>query len=242
MPPASEDRSAPTGLVWFDPPPRTAERFSREMIVTAAVELADEDVRGEVTMRAVAARVGARTPMSLYRYVGNKDGLVDLMLDEVYGEIVVPEPGDWRACLRELGSSGWEAVQRHPWFARLSFSRPPLGPHALAMYDRSLAALDGLGLDAATRMGFVGTVLGHVLSSGLALLEERAMRERAGLRTDGELTEAVRPYLDRIAREGRHPHFSRWAADPARLEPAPQSFEQVLEWLLDGLERSVNRG
>ncbi|MGH3585884.1 MAG: TetR/AcrR family transcriptional regulator [Pseudonocardia sp.] len=232
------------GLVWFDEPapPRGTERLSRERIVAAAIALADADVRGEVTMRAVAARVGSSTPMSLYRYVGSKDGLADLMVDEVYGAVAVPA-GDWRSGLRGLGLSGWDAVQRHPWFARLAFSRPPLGPHALALYDAALAALDGFDLGAAERMGAVNTVLGHVFGSGLALLEERVMRERSGLHTEADLADASRPYLQRIVEEGRHPHFIRWAGDPARLEPAPQSFERILEWLLDGLERDlVNSG
>jgi hypothetical protein len=78
-----------------------------------------------------------------------------------------------------------------------------------------------------------------VFGSGLALLEERAMRERAGLPTDEDLADAARPYLQRITEEGRYPHFIRWANDPTRLDPAPQSFERILEWLLDGIEGSV---
>jgi AcrR family transcriptional regulator len=227
----------PGGLVWFDEPapPRGGEQLGRDRIVAAAIALADADVRGEVTMRAVAARVGSSTPMSLYRYVGSKDGLTDLMVDEVYGEIEVPASGDWRACLRGLGLSGWEAVQRHPWFARLAFSRPPLGPRALALYDAALAALDEFDVGAAERMGAVSTVLGHVFGSGLALLEERAMRERVGLQAEADLAEAVRPYLERITAEGRFPHFIRWANDPGRFDPAPQSFECILDWLLDGI-------
>jgi hypothetical protein len=149
----------------------------------------------------------------------------------------VPPSDDWRECLRGLGRSAWEAVQRHLWFARLAFSRPPLGPHALATYDAALAALTGLRLDAPTRMGFIDTVLGQPLASGLALLEERAMRERVGLLTDEQLGDAARPYLERITAEGRYPHFIEWANDPGRFEPPPHSFEQVLEWLLDGLAR-----
>jgi AcrR family transcriptional regulator len=235
--PGRDSEKKAGGLVWFDepPPPRATERLSRERIVAAAIALADDDVRGEVTMRAIAARLGSRTPMSLYRYVGSKNGLADLMVDEVYAEISVPGDGDWRTKLQGLGRSAWQATQRHPWFARLAFSRPPFGPHALAMYDAALAALDDLGLDAARRMSFVSTVLGQVLSSGLAVLEERSMRERVGLRTDAELAEVARPYLERIAADGRYPHFSRWAQDPARFDAVPDPFEQILEWLLDGL-------
>jgi hypothetical protein len=228
--PVAEARPAP-GLVWFDEssPRRPKEKLDRGRIVAAAIELADQEMTGEITMRALAAR----------RHVGSKDGLSDLMADEIYGEITVPAGEGWRPALRGLSTSGWAAVRRHPWFARLAFSRPPLGPGAVAMYDTALAELEPLELDAAARMGFVSTVLGHVLGSGLALLEEQAMRARTGLPTDKDLSTAAAPYLERIAASGKHPHFTRWAADPRRHEAAPQTFERILDWLLDGLEASL---
>src|SRR3954453_19564872 len=85
-------------------PPRP-DQLSRERIVAAAIELADAEPHGEITMRALAARLGVRSPMALYRYVGSKDGLADLMVDEVYGEIDVPPADAWRECLRGLGGS-----------------------------------------------------------------------------------------------------------------------------------------
>jgi AcrR family transcriptional regulator len=233
------------GLIWFAPPEPAggAERLSRARIVEAAVALADEEPDGAITMRAVAGRLGVRSPMALYRYVGSKDGLDDLMVDQVYGLMTVPAGRGWRAALHGLGVSGWAAMRWHPWAARLAFSRPPFGPGALRLYDTALGEIEPLGLDAATRMGFVNTVLGHVFGSGLALLEERAMRARippAGSpattpATDADLAEAAAPYLARVAEAGRYPHFSRWAADPGRHQPQPQTFEQILDWLLDGL-------
>jgi AcrR family transcriptional regulator len=235
------DPGPAAGLVWFDEParPKTTEQLSRDRIVAAAIELADHELDGEITMRALAARLGVRSPMALYRYVGSKHWLSDLMADQIYAEIEVPTGLGWRAALRGIGQTGWAAVQRHPWFARLAFSRPPLGPHALGLFDAALAELDPLGLDAPTRIGFVNTVLGHVLGSGLALLEERAMRSRTGLATDADLASAAAPYLARIAAGGDYPHFSRWAADPARDAPGPQTFGQILDWLLDGLATLV---
>jgi AcrR family transcriptional regulator len=242
--PAAARPASAGGLVWFDEPapPRATEQLSRERIVTAAIGLADREARGEITMRAVAAALGARSPMALYRYVGSKDGLADLMVDQVYGLVVVPRGQGWRPALHGLGRTAWDAVQRHPWFARLAFSRPPLGPGALGLYDAALAELEPLPLDAATRMGFISTVLGHVLGSGLALLEEQAMRARTGLPTDDDLGRAAAPYLERIAAAGTYPHFSRWAADPQRdAAPFPR-FEQILDWLLDGLADTLTPG
>jgi AcrR family transcriptional regulator len=225
------------GLIWFDhaEPAAGPERLSRARIVAAAMALADEEPTGAITMRAVAGRLGVRSPMALYRYVASKDGLDDLMVDQVYAAMTVPAGQGWRAALHGLGVSGWQAMQRHPWAARLAFSRPPFGPGALRLYDTALGELEPLGLDAATRMGCVNTVLGHVFGSGLALLEERAMRARIGQATDADLGRAAAPYLARVAEAGQYPHFSRWAADPGRHQPQPQTFEQVLAWLLDGL-------
>ncbi len=240
----TSDRAEPPLPIWFDAAHaptgrrtggRAGEPLTRERIVAAAVALADAEPHGEITMRALATRLGVRSPMGLYRYVGSKDGLADLMADEVYRQITVVRGRGWREALRGLGLSGWAAVQRHPWFARLAFARPPFGPGALALYDTALAELDPLGLDAPTRMGAINTVLGHVLGAGLALLEENAMRAGAGVRDESDLADAAAPLLARIAESGRYPHFSRWAADPARDEPAPQSFERILDWLLDGL-------
>ncbi len=229
------------GVVWFDEPQPSAGRLSRDRIVEAAIELADADVRGEVTMRAVASRLGSSTPMSLYRYVGSKDGLADLMLDRVTAEIVVPVEGSWQERLRGLALSARAAVQRHPWFARLTFSRPPLGPHSLAMFDAALAALEPLDLDAATRMGFVSTVLGHVYATGLAELEEATMRHRIGLTDEAQLAEAVEPYHRRIAEQGSFPHYIRWSQDPQRMQPPPFGFEETLEWLIAGLSSVAAR-
>jgi AcrR family transcriptional regulator len=223
-----------TGAQRAVPPPRP-DQLSRERIVAAARELADAEPHGEITMRALAGRLGVRSPMALYRYVGSKDGLADLMADEVYGLITPTRGQGWREALRSLGLTGWAAVQAHPWFARLAFARPPFGPNALAMYDAALAELEPLDLDAATRMGSINTVLGHVLGSGLALLEERAMRARVGVTSDDQLAGTAVEPLAAIAASGRYPHFSRWAADATRDTPPPQSFEQILEWLLDGL-------
>jgi AcrR family transcriptional regulator len=100
--------------------------------VATAIELADRQPTGEITMRALAAELGVRSPMALYRYVGSKNGLADLMADQVYGQLTVVRGDGWRPALRSLGRSGWDAVQRHPWFARLAFSRPPLRPPRVA--------------------------------------------------------------------------------------------------------------
>src|SRR6476660_9220556 len=77
--------------------------MSVERIVEAAVELADAEGLGAVSMAAVAARLGY-TPMSLYRYVTAKDDLVLLMQEEATGlpPESVREVQGWRGQLEAL--------------------------------------------------------------------------------------------------------------------------------------------
>jgi len=122
-------------LIWHHPePPGRKNALTRAAVVRTAIELADTGGVAALTMRAVADALGVSTPMSLYRYVLNKDGLVDLMLDEVSAEVAVPaEPsGDWRADLRGLATSLWAMIGRHRWYAELVDSRPPFGPDPAA--------------------------------------------------------------------------------------------------------------
>ena len=58
--------------------------MSVEKIVDAAIEIADADGLGAVSMAAVATRLGY-TPMSLYRYVSAKDDLMLLMQETATG-------------------------------------------------------------------------------------------------------------------------------------------------------------
>ena len=71
-----------------------------ELVVAAAVEIADESGLAAVTMAAVAKRCGFTT-MSLYRHVASKDELVRRMLDETLGTAPALESADWRAGLEQ---------------------------------------------------------------------------------------------------------------------------------------------
>src|SRR5215470_980340 len=125
--------------VWFKPPPPARQRsLGRGEIVAAAMALADESGADAVTMKAVAARLGPVTPMALYRYVYSKEGLVDLMLDAAVATVHIPDrhsphaPGpDWKADLRAVATGTREMIKRHPWYAALAHTRPPVGPHAM---------------------------------------------------------------------------------------------------------------
>src|SRR6478609_9801246 len=113
----------PFGLVWerTEPARRPAPGpLSRERIVVAAVAIADKDGLAEVSLRKVAAKLNVG-PMRLYTYTATKEGLLELMVDSIYGEVVGkgPAPGDWRKTLRSIAERMRQAAQKHPWFVDL---------------------------------------------------------------------------------------------------------------------------
>src|SRR5690606_23755251 len=91
-------------LAWgvAERPERAPKReLSIERIVETAIEIADADGLGAVSMAKVAQRLGFTT-MSLYRYVTSKDDLL-LLMQEAALDVEYPpahEPADWRAELR----------------------------------------------------------------------------------------------------------------------------------------------
>lgn len=71
------------------------------------------------------------------------------MLDTLYGKMPRPDicAMPWRTRLTAIAQENRELFTHHPWVARLSTNRPPLGPGLMAEYEYELQALEGLGLD-----------------------------------------------------------------------------------------------
>ena len=64
---------------------RPGRGLSLDRIVTATLELVDEQGIGAASMRAVASRLGVRS-MSLYRYVQDRDELFDAVVERIVSE------------------------------------------------------------------------------------------------------------------------------------------------------------
>src|SRR4051794_26350466 len=86
-----------------------------DRVVEAAVEVADRDGLGALSMRRIAAELGTGT-MSLYRYVPGKAELLDLMLDRVQRPSEDPADfgdGGWRPALEALAHATLALYRRH---------------------------------------------------------------------------------------------------------------------------------
>jgi AcrR family transcriptional regulator len=224
-------------LIWAQPPPPQRQRsLGREEIVAAAIALADEAGPAALTMRAVAARLGPYTAMALYRYVYNKDGLVDLMLDAATAEVPLPAaPGpDWRADLRELAAQTRLMIKQHPWYAMLIHTRPPVGPHMMRRLEFMLEVLTAQNASTAAAMTYAALIDRHIFGSGLQEAEEARMSQRHGLDDDASLAAAMAAVHDLAEASGRFPHLASWLAQPAGPS-ADERFDLGLGFLLDGI-------
>ncbi|MBB1157059.1 TetR/AcrR family transcriptional regulator [Amycolatopsis dendrobii] len=203
----------PTPPIWLLPePPERGWGLGRVDIVNAAVRLADHGGAEALTMRAVAKELGASTPMSLYRYVHSKDGLVDLMLDLANAEVRTPEvPGeDWRGELTAVAVDTWAMTKRHPWYARLVHQRPPAGPNASRRTEFVLATFDRLGQDLASALGYARLLDGYVTGQALQWAEERAMWQRNAFVDVVDVQRQARAWFgDVVSEDGPYPLLVR---------------------------------
>lgn len=223
---------------------RRPPSLSRAAIVDAAIAIADAEGADAVSMRRIAQvlRAGA---MTLYWHIANKQHLLDLMLDALNAEVAIPEStGDWRADLRAQALATRAGLLRHRWVVNFIGGRPPLGPNTLLNLDRSLAALDGLGLDTATALNVLLAVQTYVLGAVLREIREvrvqREQEESGTTQAEWEAAEAV--WRHKLEADGRFGHFLRIlesGVDPDAEETRDERFEFGLDCVLDGIAARV---
>ncbi|MGS2640096.1 TetR/AcrR family transcriptional regulator [Streptosporangium sp. G12] len=210
--------------------------LSTGRIVRTAIRVADAEGLDALSMRRVAAELGAGT-MSPYRYVPGKDTLIELMVEAVFGESAPcdPVPGDWRAGLELAARREWAMYSRHPWVLRvIATPQPPLGPNVLADVERSMRAVDGLGLDLMTMHRVAIMVSAHVQGWALLLVNEVESERRTGV-TMRQRRALKAPMLQEILESGRFPMLSRLHEERGDAIDLDEWFEFGLRRLLDGL-------
>jgi AcrR family transcriptional regulator len=231
---ASDRNPSPEqALIWLRPEggrrgPRPA--LTRDDITRVAIELAESEGLDAVSMRRIGARLGTGAT-SLYTYVRSKNDLYELMVDEVVGQIRLPHPsGDWRTDLRTVAERTYAVLRRHPWFVQLGI-QPGLGPNTQRYGQATLAALDGLGRDLATRINVLAALNNYVVGFLHRETAWEHLQRRSGLSKRG-WTARLRRYVDQAIEQDAAlgDHLA------ARLElTSRDSFRFGLDCFIDGV-------
>ncbi|MEU0530031.1 TetR/AcrR family transcriptional regulator [Amycolatopsis tolypomycina] len=209
-----------------------------DSVVVAAVELADRDGLAGVTLQKVAQSLGF-TKMALYRHVGSKEELFELMADHAAGPVPdLGEPPEWREGVRQWATAVRARYAEHPWLVDVPMAGPPRGPNAIGWMDALLRALRGTGLDLGTQAGVLNVLSGHVRNAAVLSRQYAAVDQAALERDYGRaLAELVEPH--------RFPDaavlFTAEVFEPAGGDPADHDLTFGLELILDGVAAVIAR-
>ena len=242
---AASNRAA-AAPIWDRPEPAARRpRFSRDQIAAAALAIADSEGFEAVTMRRIAAALGAGT-MSLYRYIETKDDLLALIDDAILGEAVVPGelPGDWREAIALIARRSVRAYLSHPWAIQVlqgpAGPGASAGPNAARHFEQCLGAVARSPLSPLARLDLLGIVDDYVYGHVLRAAE---LADRAPAGDASALLELIRnrrpdadlPHLTALTTDAA----AQSLADPAQLNAR---FERGLWLLIDGAAAGLLAG
>lgn len=214
--------------------------LSRDQIVAEALRLLDSDGIDALSMRKLGTRLGAGAT-SLYRHVANKDELIELAIDEIYGEIEIPrstDPATWRADATHCAQSLRATMLRHPWIASVlgEMGMSYLGPNAMRLAEFLLALFTRAGLPTTEADQAASTLVAYV--TGMATSEAAYLNvlARSG-HTEQQYVESLWPTAEQAAES--YPHLREGYAEQRGKDPRTardENFQYGLDRVLDGLE------
>jgi AcrR family transcriptional regulator len=239
--PAS-DRSYPS--VWARPPRKERSTLTREQIVAEALRLLDTDGIAALSMRKLAAGLGAGAT-SLYWHVANRDELIELVIDEIYGELDLPggdELQDWQAACRRMAQGIRSAVVGHPWMVSVldHLVAAYLGPNSTRATEHMLAVFEAAGFELAEAERALNAVSAYVIGSAMGEAAFHNWLTRHGQTQQDWVDEALRIAEDTT--EG-HDRLRAVVATYAGKDPQQamdEDFDYGLDRILDGLQSRLD--
>jgi AcrR family transcriptional regulator len=207
--------------------------LSREKVLAAALQIADAEGLDALSFRRLASDLDV-TPMALYRYVDDKEALLDGIGDLVLSQLELPEAptGDWREQLRDAARSYRAVLAAHPALLPIFLSRPLMTPARMRAANAVLGIFRRAGFSTEQAVPlyqhFSRVMLAHVMletEAGADLTSKKRQEQARLARITFETLPAEEfPYLVEAAAQFGAPH------DPER------AFATGLNLLIAGLE------
>lgn len=231
------------GLWLREEPGVRRPRWSREDLAGAAVAVADAEGLVALSMRRLAAELGAGT-MSLYHYVRTKDEVLALAVDAVLGEVLLDDhelaAGKWQDRMRIVATRTRDALVRHPWVLDV-VDGPAIGPNSVRHFDQTFGALAGLDAELETKLDIIFTVDEYVF--GYCLQRRNDLADDA--QTDPA---AIVGYYERLIAGGSYPNLDALVAEHGAMglydrvqhnAADADRFHRNLDRLLNGIAAEI---
>ena len=237
------DEVEPPAPPWQRVPQRPAGRrrdpLTRDAIVRTAIRLLDQEGLGALSMRRIADELDTGAA-SLYWHVGSKDGLLDLIFDQVIGEVEVakPESQRWQEQLKEVARELRAVILRHRDIVRISIGRIPMGPNALRLSEGLFAILRAGGIS--DQLAVTAHHLLFAIINGFTLDETTELGVETAGPPEEQAADAVRAYLAELPAE-RFPNLIA-VSQQFHYADNDQSFELLLDLFVDGLAARASTG
>jgi AcrR family transcriptional regulator len=156
-------------------------QLTRARIVAAAVELADREGLGAVTLRRLASQLRVHVT-SLYNHVQDKDEVLDGIVESLIAEANLPTGNiGWDQWIRQFAAAIRAVAHRHPGAFTAFHHRAVHGRRAAESTEAALAAFLSAGFSLTEACGAIKSASLAVL--GL-VLDDLANLRTPGLRTD----------------------------------------------------------
>lgn len=127
---------------------RPAELNLRQILDVAKRLLGPNGDPSELNLRALASELGV-TAMALYRYVADKDDLLQHLVDESVEALGLPDDPagtDWKPWMRDVAIRLFDLIVASPVAAYIFSTRPVKTPAALCRMEASLRVLTNAGM------------------------------------------------------------------------------------------------
>ncbi|TYB48062.1 TetR/AcrR family transcriptional regulator [Actinomadura chibensis] len=235
--PVTDDSDLPPGLALAWGLPAKTTKLGRkpsksvEEIVGAAVELADADGFGALSMPKIAQRLGL-TANAIYRYVRSRDELLVLVAEAAWGPApdLASGTGGWRDAANVWTRAMIDRCDVHPWLCDLPVRGAPVTPNMLDWAEAILEVLTGAGLTPTEALGCAFVLDGYARQIG-------GMRRdlRYSTATPTQSDTVTRFLLPRLRERGHSVLASMMDGDDYTDDVADDDVTFGLDRILDGI-------